>query len=78
MNLTTCAESSQTLARRVEEVVTARTGVAIRDLQVNVTREHVVLTGRTTSYYNKQLATHAVLNSIDERTLVNEISVGSH
>lgn len=75
MELTTYSEPSQSLARRVEEVVTSRTGVAIRDLRVDVTADQVVLSGRTTSYYHKQLATHAVLNAIDERTLVNEIEV---
>ena len=77
MNLTTCTESSQLLARRIEEVVTSRTGVAIRNLQVQVTGERVVLSGRTTSYYHKQLATHAVINAIDERTLLNDIEVVS-
>jgi hypothetical protein len=75
MNLQTCSETSQTLAQRIEEIVRSRTGGTIRQLQVDVTDGQVTLTGRTSSYYQKQLATHAVLEAIEARTLTNEIEV---
>jgi len=77
MELQTYSESSRSLARRIEEVVRSRTGVAICNLQVDVSGDQVTLSGRTATYYHKQLATHAVLHAIAERTLCNEIEVGS-
>jgi hypothetical protein len=76
MNLETLTESSQDVAERIEQFVHNRTGGMIRDLHVDVVDGEVLLTGHTTTYYNKQLATHAafaVLNDI--RRLTNDIEV---
>jgi osmotically-inducible protein OsmY len=77
MNLQTCSETSQSLAERIEQIVRARTGGTIRQLQVDVTDGSVTLSGRTSTYYQKQLATHAVLEAISARTLTNEIEVAA-
>lgn len=63
------------LAELVEQLVAARTGGRIRDLRVDVEDRGVVLSGRTATYYNKQLATHAVLDQLDGVSLSNEIEV---
>jgi hypothetical protein len=47
----------------------------IRGLRVEVQDEDVVISGRTTTYYNKQLATHAALDAAKEISLTNDIEV---
>jgi hypothetical protein len=63
------------LAHRVERLVHGRTGSRIRDLRVEILDNEVVLTGRSTTYYAKQLATHAVLGEVAPRFLTNSIEV---
>jgi hypothetical protein len=47
----------------------------IKDLHVDVTGEHVVISGRTSTYYNKQLATHGAMAAVKNVELVNDIEV---
>jgi hypothetical protein len=47
----------------------------VRDLRVLLREGRVVLTGRATSYYAKQLAQHFVLKALAATALVNEIEV---
>ncbi len=75
MNLQTCLESPHSVVERIERYVQNRTGGMIRDLRVEVLDREVLITGRTSTYYNKQLATHAVLAVFDDVTLNNEIEV---
>ena len=75
MNLQTCTESPQLVATRIEQFVRNRTGGMIRDLRVEIIEGEVFLSGRTTTYYNKQLATHAALAVLDDVTLTNDIEV---
>ncbi len=65
----------QGLELRLERLVHGRTGSRIRDLRVEVLDDEVILTGRATSYYAKQLATCAALPVISPRTLTNAIDV---
>jgi hypothetical protein len=67
--------SPQTISERIERCVRLRTGGMIRGLRVDVTDEEVVISGRTTTYYNKQLATHAALDAAKEISLKNDIEV---
>jgi hypothetical protein len=60
---------------RVERLVQGRAGSRIRDLHVEVRGEEVLLTGRASSYYAKQLATHAALGEIAPLVLNNAIDV---
>lgn len=62
-------------ALRLERLVHGRTGSQIRDLHVEIHDEEVVLTGRASSYYAKQLATHAALGEVAPRSLTNSIDV---
>ncbi len=63
------------IAETVERYVRLRTGGTIRSLHVEVHDGEVILTGRTSTYYNKQLATHAALDAADELSLTNDIQV---
>lgn len=68
--------NSQSLAELVEQTVHSRTNGRIRGLRVHVQDGRVVLTGRTSTYYNKQLATHAALDAADAAFAVqNEVEV---
>lgn len=72
----TLADSSaRELANTVERYVRLRTGDTIRSLHVEVAAGGVVLSGHTSTYYNKQLATHAALDAASDFSLANEIEV---
>ena len=64
-----------TLVSRIERIVRCRTGGRIRDLRVDVSDEYVVISGVATTYYAKQLVTHAALDEIPGRMLTNAIEV---
>ena len=63
------------IADTVERYVRLRTGGTIRGLRVDVQDGEVLLSGRTSTYYNKQLATHAALDAAGAMSLTNEIEV---
>ncbi len=65
----------ETLVARIERIVRCRTGGRIRDLRVDVSDEFVVISGIATTYYAKQLVTHAALDEIPGRALTNAIEV---
>ena len=76
MNVQTWSESSQTLAESIEKSVQLRTKGMIRGLHVEVGNRGVVVSGRTSTYYTKQLATHAVLDAVEKDIrLTNDIEV---
>lgn len=77
MQLHTCFQTpqKQRLCEQVEELVRSRTGGMIRDLRVEPFGEGVTITGRTATYYTKQLATHAALGVLEDVSLANEIEV---
>ena len=76
MKLQTCTDTPQALVERIENFVRTRTGGMIRDLQVEIHDGEVYVSGRTSTYYNKQLATHAAFDLIDDLKLTNDIEVG--
>jgi hypothetical protein len=56
--------------------VQSRTGGRIRGLSVVVIDRDVIISGRTTTYYLKQLATHAALDLTGQfASLTNDIAV---
>ena len=75
MRLQTCFESPNSLQEYVERLVRSRTGGMIRELRVEVLNDTIVLTGRTATYYTKQLATHTALGLLKDATLTNDIEV---
>ena len=67
---------TQDLSQSIETVIRTRTSGLVRGLHVLVLDDgEVVITGRTTTYYAKQLATHAALEVCDDRILTNDIEV---
>ena len=75
MRLQTCFDTPNSLQEHVERLVRSRTGGMIRELRVEVLNDTIVLTGRTATYYTKQLATHAALGLLKDTTLTNDIEV---
>jgi hypothetical protein len=75
MELDTLPNSQQSLAEQIERLVRQRTTGLIRDLKIEVLPGEVLLTGRASTYYAKQLATHAALDACDHLTLTNDIEV---
>jgi hypothetical protein len=66
---------SSLLRSELERVVQVRTGRRVRHLAIEVLPERVVLHGRTTSYYVKQLAQHGVRDLLPHVPLENVIAV---
>jgi hypothetical protein len=63
------------LAQRIRHDVREQTFGGVRDLEVRITAQGVVLRGRCSSFYCKQLAQHAAMVLAGPRTLTNEIEV---
>lgn len=63
------------ICARVERIVNFRTASRVKDLQVDVQGQDVILSGIAPTYYVKQLATHAALDEIGQYTLTNDIDV---
>jgi hypothetical protein len=63
------------VVEKIERVVRMRTGGMIRGLRVEVGEERVTLTGRTDTFFCKQLATSAALGALGDRALSNLIEV---
>ncbi len=59
----------------LERHVHQRTGRRVQELCVEVCAEQVVLRGRTSSYYVKQLAQHGVWEVLPDARLANDIIV---
>jgi hypothetical protein len=64
-------ECCEELARHILD----RTGRRVQGLRVEVRPEQVVLRGRTSSYYVKQLAQHSVWDVLPDARLANDIVV---
>lgn len=77
MRLHTPIESDDLpLDESVRRQVRRQTAGMIHELQVHLMPGQVILTGQASSYYAKQLATHAAMNVIDEGLeLMNDIEV---
>ena len=75
MELQLLADSQLELVDRVERLVRQRTSGLIRGLRVEILPGEVVISGRASTYYAKQLATHAALDVCDRFTLTNDIEV---
>ncbi|MDA0282305.1 MAG: hypothetical protein O3B13_17765 [Planctomycetota bacterium] len=72
----TAAVTPERLLEAVIESVAHRTNGQIRDLAVSISNGVAKLTGKTSRYYYKQLATSGVLDGEFELDVENEISVG--
>lgn len=63
------------LVLSIELGVQARSHGRVRNLNILLDGESVVLRGETGSHHTKQLAQHGALDFIEDRQLVNEIVV---
>lgn len=66
---------AEKLAASIERAVRIETCGRVRNLCVEVTRGRVLLAGRCTSYYTKQMAQHAAMIFSGGRELTNSIEV---
>lgn len=66
---------SSNLPGIVAREICERTGGQIHGLEVVLTGNRIAVTGRTNSYYLKQLAVQAVRNAVSENALVIDVDV---
>lgn len=76
LEMLTTSHASDQLAERVERIVQAKTGGRIRSLRIRIDEGCIVVSGQTSTYYNKQLATHAIRTAVDDMSVQNEVEVG--
>jgi hypothetical protein len=57
------------------DVLTASPLPQLRRLVVTTTEQEIVITGRVSSYYMKQLAQEALRPTLGDRRLVNDVEV---
>ena len=74
--MVTHSTQPQQLVRSIEQRIMTRTHGRIRGLEVEIADESVVLRGRTSTYYAKQLAQHGALEILADQPILNAIQVG--
>lgn len=68
-------EEAEELAASIEQAVQRETGRAVDDLTVEISPQGILLRGRCTTYYTKQLAQHAAMSMPGGDRLINSIEV---
>jgi hypothetical protein len=68
-------EEAEELATSIEQAVQRETGRGVNDLTVEVSPQGILLRGRCTTYYTKQLAQHAAMSMPGGERLTNSIEV---
>lgn len=68
-------EEAEELAASIERAVQRETGRGVDDLTVEISPQGVLLRGRCTTYYTKQLAQHAAMSMPGGDRLINSIEV---
>ncbi|WP_010587153.1 hypothetical protein [Schlesneria paludicola] len=63
------------LLELVEQAVHIKTGGRIRGLSVRVNDGRLIVSGKTSSYYNKQLVTCAVQRAVEDMSVTNDVEV---
>ena len=63
------------LSERIHQRILRRLNDRVRDLEVQVAGDRIILRGRCATYYSKQLAQHAALGAIEDESLENAIEV---
>ncbi len=71
-------EEPMPLETELERQIHSRTGRRIRNLDIELQPERVVLRGRAPTYYLKQLAQHGVRDVLPQVCLENAIVVDSN
>ncbi len=75
MSATLLAPGSEFLVEQVEQAIQFRTGSRVRGLRIRYVDGCVIISGRTSTYYNKQLVTHAAMTVADDALVMNEVEV---
>ncbi len=68
-------QHDQALAQRILQRIELRLPGRIRDLTVYTTENAVVLAGKCSTFYSKQLAQHIAMGVIEYEQLINNIDV---
>jgi hypothetical protein len=68
-------DANEEVLREVERIIRLRTQGTVRDIQVVFNGEKIVVTGRTSTYYSKQLVSWAAADAANGRDVLNEIEV---
>ncbi|MDZ4684202.1 MAG: hypothetical protein SH850_03880 [Planctomycetaceae bacterium] len=61
---------------RIAQVVRTRTGGRIRGLCICIQGNRLVISGESSTFYDKQLASHAALESVEAFIVQNDLIVG--
>jgi hypothetical protein len=69
------SESQQDLTSTIKHRIHSRTHGRVWNLHVEFNGPSIILRGRTSTYYTKQLAQHGVLDVLTSSPVVNNIEV---
>lgn len=61
---------------QVEQAIHTKTLGRVQELRVRIDSGYLVVTGRTSTYYNKQLVTHAARDAMTQLPVQNDVEVG--
>lgn len=75
LELAAVSSESHVCIGQVERAVQTKTAGRIRGLRVHIDDGCLVVSGRTSTYYTKQLATHAVRDMDLDLSVQNDIEV---
>ena len=64
------------LIDQIEQAIRSKTGSRIQSLQIEIADRLIIVSGRTSTYYSKQLATQAIRETADHMRVQNEVEVG--
>lgn len=62
---------------RIRQAIASRTSGRIRKLEIAVEGSKLVITGQSSTYYGKQLATHAALDVAETLVIQNDVVVAA-
>ena len=63
------------LIDQIEQAIRSKTGGRIQALQIEIADRLIIVSGRTSTYYSKQLATQAIRETADHMRVQNEVEV---
>ena len=75
INVDSPSRPQELIENDLESLIQLRTGRQVSGLRVEMSPGHVVLRGRASSFYLKQIAQHCVLESLPSARLINAIIV---
>lgn len=61
---------------QIEQAIQLKTSGRVQNLRVRIDSGYLVVSGRTSTYYSKQLVTHAARDATCQMPVQNEVEVG--